>query len=258
MISVGIVVYNGAEHIRKSLESVINQPYKNIELIVVDGSSSDGTRDILNEYSQHISRLVSEPDRGIYDAMNKVCLLASGDWLIFLGCDDQLKFTFSDMAESLIRPEAVYYGNVILRSSGKISGGKFTAFRLVSRNICHQAIFYPRTVYKKYSYSLEYPWLADYAYNIRLFGDGIAFIFLNQLVSIYNDKGGSSLGDADFEKDKLKMIYQSLGAGYALIAIPIRIIDKIIIAAGSLLKRLLPYSFWKALQELWRSFRNLY
>jgi len=81
-ISIGIVVYNGIEYIRRALGSVVGQPYRNIELIVVDGGSTDGTLSVLNEYSKDISVLVSEPDKGIYDAMNKVCSLATGDWLI--------------------------------------------------------------------------------------------------------------------------------------------------------------------------------
>lgn len=83
-ISIGLVVYNGAEHIRCALDSIVRQSYKNIELIVVDGGSTDGTQDVLNEYAEHISVLVSEPDKGIYDAMNKVNSLATGDWLFFL------------------------------------------------------------------------------------------------------------------------------------------------------------------------------
>ena len=112
-ISVGLVVYNGVEHIRSALDSIVRQSYKNIELIVVDGGSTDGTLDVLHEYAEHISVLVSEPDKGIYDAMNKVCSLATGDWLIFLGCDDNLFDTLGNVAELMTDPDTVYHGDVI-------------------------------------------------------------------------------------------------------------------------------------------------
>jgi len=225
-ISVGMVVYNGIDHIRSALDSIVKQTYKNVELVVVDGGSEDGTKNVLNEYAQHISVLACEPDKGIYDAMNKVCSLATGDWLIFLGCDDALLDTLGNVAEKMSDPDSVYYGNVVLRSSGKIYGGKFSKHRLARMNICHQAAFYPRSVYKKYSYSLEYKWLADYAYNINLFGDGIPFGYVSEIVSIYNDKGGSSLGDAEFEKNKLNLIRSSLGTPYALMEMVRRPISK--------------------------------
>jgi glycosyltransferase involved in cell wall biosynthesis len=225
-ISVGIVVYNGIEHIRSALASVLKQTYKNIELVVVDGGSDDGTQNVLTEYAQHISVLTCEPDKGIYDAMNKVCSLATGDWLIFLGCDDELLDALSNIAEQMSDPACVYYGDVALRSSGKIYGGKFSKHRLARMNFCHQAVFYPRSVYKNYFYSLEYKWLADYAYNIKLVGVGTPFRYVAEVVSVYNDKGGSSLGDAEFEKQELALIRSSLGTAYALIAMVHRPISK--------------------------------
>jgi glycosyltransferase involved in cell wall biosynthesis len=208
----------------------VRQSYRNIELIVVDGGSRDGTQNVLNEYAEHISVLLSEPDNGIYDAMNKVCSLATGDWLIFLGCDDVLLDALSDIAESLNRPDAVYYGDAIFRSNGIVSGGKFSKYKLMNWNICHQAVFYPGPVYKKYSYSLDYKWLADYDYNIRLFGDEIPFVYLGKAVSIYNDKGGSSLGDAEFEKKKLKLIRESFGITYLMIKFVRNVISKVVSA----------------------------
>lgn len=257
-ISIGIIVYNGVEHIRGALDSVVSQSYKDIELIVVDGGSTDGTLDVLHDYAGHISVLVSAPDKGIYDAMNKVCSLATGDWLIFLGCDDVLLNIICDVAASLNQSDAIYYGDAIFRSNDRVIGGEFSKYRLMKSNICHQAVFYPMTVYKKYSYSLDYKWLADYAYNIRLFGEGIQFVYLGIVVSIYNDKGGSSLGDAVFEKNKLRLIRESLGTAYALLEILSRLADKAAITIGVVMKCLLPDSCWRYWQSLWRRFRQTY
>lgn len=280
-ISIGLVVYNGEAHIRGALDSIVNQPYKNIELIVVDGGSKDGTQNVLSEYAEHISVAVSEPDKGIYDAMNKVCSLATGDWLIFLGCDDVLLGWLGNITEFMTDLDRVYYGDVIVRSSGKIYGGKFSKQRLAQMNFCHQAVFYPSTVYKKYFYSLDYKWYADYVYNLKLMGDEVPFSYVGVVISIFNDKGGSSRGDAEFEKSKINLIRSSLGITYALIEIlrrrkeawgdkalkvsalvvntlVVKPVDKTVIAIGIVLKRLLPYSFWKYFQSTWRWLRKNY
>src|SRR5579864_8568492 len=87
-ISVITVCHNARQTIRDTIESVIGQDYPDIEYIVVDGASSDGTKEILSGYRNRIDRLVSEPDSGIYDAMNKAWKMATGDFIGFLHADD--------------------------------------------------------------------------------------------------------------------------------------------------------------------------
>lgn len=87
-VSIITVVYNGAEHIRDCIESVLNQTYPNLEYIVVDGNSTDGTQAIVKAYGERITRFVSEPDRGLYDAMNKGIRMATGDIVGLLNADD--------------------------------------------------------------------------------------------------------------------------------------------------------------------------
>jgi glycosyltransferase involved in cell wall biosynthesis len=251
-ISVGIVVYNGAGHIRRALDSVVQQSCRNIELVVVDGGSTDGTLEVLCEYAQYISVLVSEPDQGIYDAMNKVCTRATGDWLIFLGCDDVLLDKLGEIAALLKRPGTVYYGDVIKRSSGKIYGGRFSKYRLMRYNICHQSLFYPKEIYRRYFYSLEYRWLADYAYNLRLLGDRVPFVHIGMVVAIYNDEGGSASGDADLTRDQLRLIREAFGNTYALIEVLCRFRDKVASLISRMLRRLLPHAYWRYCQTLWR------
>jgi glycosyltransferase involved in cell wall biosynthesis len=87
-ISVITAVYNNASTIRDALESTLSQSYNNVELVVVDGASTDGTRDIIEPYRHRIGTFVSEPDNGIYDALNKGVCMASGDVVGFLHSDD--------------------------------------------------------------------------------------------------------------------------------------------------------------------------
>jgi glycosyltransferase involved in cell wall biosynthesis len=87
-ISIITVCYNSSETIRDTIESVLSQNYKDIEYIIVDGVSKDGTIDIISEYKDRISKVISEPDKGIYDAMNKGVMASTGDFVGILNSDD--------------------------------------------------------------------------------------------------------------------------------------------------------------------------
>ena len=87
-VSIITVVFNGAKYIRSAIQSILSQDYDNIEYIVIDGGSIDGTVDIVKEYQDKISVFISEPDEGIYDAMNKGIALATGNVIGILNSDD--------------------------------------------------------------------------------------------------------------------------------------------------------------------------
>ena len=87
-VSIITVVLNNVQHIENCINSVLNQTYGNIEYIIIDGGSTDGTIDLIKKYEKQISRWVSEPDRGIYDAMNKGIMKSSGDIIGILNSDD--------------------------------------------------------------------------------------------------------------------------------------------------------------------------
>lgn len=98
-ISVITVVYNNVDTIKDTIESVLSQTYKNIEYIIIDGGSTDGTLDVIKEYEDKIDRYISEPDNGLWDAMNKGVSLASGDYIGFLNSDDL--FAGEDVLEKI-------------------------------------------------------------------------------------------------------------------------------------------------------------
>lgn len=104
LISVVIAVYNGADTLQQCLDSVVQQTYPNVELIVIDGGSRDGTVELLESYQTKIRYWVSEPDRGIYSAWNKALLQVKGEWVCFLGADDFLwdQYVLSRMASQLV------------------------------------------------------------------------------------------------------------------------------------------------------------
>lgn len=110
-ISIVTVVYNGELTLESTILSVVNQDYQDTEFIVIDGGSTDSTIDIIKKYESNITHWVSESDKGIYDAMNKGLQLATGDWLIFIGCDDLVLNVLHRIAPILTDNNSLYYGN---------------------------------------------------------------------------------------------------------------------------------------------------
>jgi len=212
LISVIIVVYNAENELEETLISVVNQKYSTIELIVIDGGSTDGTLKILEKYNSKITFWKSEPDKGIYDAMNKAVKIAKGDWIYFLGAGDILFNVLHEIADNLLDPSYIYYGDVYRKDLHKIYDGEFTSFKLAVNNICHQAIFYPAIVFKKYHFETRYKALADHNLNMQCFGDKeIHFSYLPKLLSIYEGEGFSKVNSVDHEffRDKIKIIQKN-------------------------------------------------
>ena len=211
-VSVVTVCYNAVQTLEKTILSVLSQTYPDVEYIIIDGGSTDGTVDIIKKYAGRLAYWVSESDKGIYDAMNKGMKHANGDYLIFLGADDLF---FSGETLSVIAPnlekEEVYYGDSYMTYIRKIYWGRFNKYKLAIGNICHQAIFYPRCVYKRKGYDIRYKVYADYVYNMELF-DKVKFNYLDETVSIFN-YGGTSYRAKDklFKITKKKIVYENLG-----------------------------------------------
>jgi len=209
LVSIITVVLNGAKTLEKAIKSVIHQKFKNYEYIIVDGNSVDGSIEIIKKYESKLACWISEPDKGIYDAMNKAVPLSRGKWIYFLGADDHLLEGFATAVDYLKNEKTLYYGNVYRPIINRIYDGKFSAYKLACRNICHQGIFYPRHIWEKYSYNLKYPILADYELNLRCFADSdIKFEYVPVSIAIFWDEGGVSPTQVDtvFEKDKLALI----------------------------------------------------
>lgn len=212
-ISVAIVTYNCAKHVRVSLDSVANQTYDNKEIVVVDGNSTDETFDIVKEFAYIPHAFISEKDNGVYDAMNKALKLASGDFLIFLGADDSFAHpnVLAEFVDKIDLLDNIYYGNVYRIGRNDLYCGKFNSFKFAVKNISHQALFYPKKIYKQYSYSLDFKIFADYAYNIKLW-KAAKFQYLPFLVSVYQQGGLSDVEqDIPFELAKRKFVMDNLG-----------------------------------------------
>jgi glycosyltransferase involved in cell wall biosynthesis len=210
-IAVITVCYNAAAVIEQTIESVLRQTYDNIEYVVIDGGSTDGTVAILQKYSDRLSKWVSEPDKGIYDAMNKGIDLVTGNWVYFIGAGDELNNVLDGVAGKLVKTNCVYYGDVFREDIKQVYDGEYSAYRLAVLNICHQAIFYPLAALKKYRYNTKYPLLADHELNMRIYGDkDFVFEYMPLIIANYEGDGLSALSwDLDFFKDKMKIVKES-------------------------------------------------
>ncbi|AZL54036.1 glycosyltransferase [Aliarcobacter skirrowii] len=210
LISIVTVVFNGVKYLEETIKSVINQKYNNIEYIIVDGGSNDGTIDIIKKYEDKIDYWLSEEDNGIYDAMNKGLEFASGDWIYFLGSDDKL---ISEGIQSMFKVKrdktSVYYGNVIMFSSKEKWGQLYTKIHTMFYNIPHQAIFYPKIYYKNAKFDLDYKSASDHIYLMNYVNSKNAnWIYVDINIAEYNDCIGiSSINqDIKFRKNQYKII----------------------------------------------------
>jgi len=191
--SVVTVCYNAETTIEETIKSVLAQDFNFVEYIIIDGNSCDNTLNIIKKYLDKVV-LVSEPDHGIYDAMNKGLTKATGDFLIFMGADDVFYSSkvLSKIAANIDDKRSVYYGNVLRLKDNRIYDGAFTKWMWGYKNICHQAIFYPKSIYKNKKYDVEYKLVADWVYNLELLANNVSFTFVDVVVSRYNDIDGAS------------------------------------------------------------------
>ena len=178
-ISIITVCYNAVDTIELSILSLLNQDYKDLEYIVIDGGSSDGTVEIVNRYLTHISYFISEPDSGIYDALNKGIKHATGDVIGVLHANDcyaseQVLSKVAD-ANSHHQVDAVYGNLVFLNANGRVV--RKWKSRQVTRLLLelgwmppHPTLFIKKSFFNKYgNYRLDFGTAADYELILRLF-----------------------------------------------------------------------------------------
>lgn len=175
LVTVITAVLNGADTIKVCLESVLRQDYPNIEHIVLDGGSSDGTVDVLQQYDDWIALWRSEPDKGIYDAWNKALLEARGEWICFLGADDEFApgAVNAYMTLAAKEPQAEYLSSKIkiVHPSGyvRILGSPWT-WRKFSNSMCtmHAGTMHRRSLLDRLGpYDISYRIVADYELLLR-------------------------------------------------------------------------------------------
>ena len=178
-ISIITVCFNSSKTIEKTFQSILNQTYNDIEYIVIDGGSTDSTLDIIKKYKKNIASFISEPDKGLYDAMNKGIKLATGDIVGILNSDDI--YTDEKVLENVARFHEnnnveVSLGNIIqLTNYGKVVR-RYSAKKWIPNKLKigfmppHPSLFFKRELFEKYGYyHLDFVSGADYELIVRFF-----------------------------------------------------------------------------------------
>lgn len=240
-ITIITTTFNSEKTIRDTFESVLNQTYNNIEYIVVDGHSNDSTLEIIREYETRFNgrmRWISEPDNGIYDAMNKGIRMATGDVIGILNSDDFFRDTnvLMDIVNSISRADAVY-GDIMYVSSSNPKldvrpysspGFKLWMFKL-GLMPAHPSFYCKRHVYEKYGlYATDLPIAADFDFIIRvMYKYRIKTNYIHRNFISMRIGGASSSGIRSyfknlkdrkvvFKRNAIKSNYIFLGIGYLI------------------------------------------
>lgn len=217
--SIIIPTYNAEKVIERCLCSIISQLFQSYEVIIVDGNSTDNTISISKEsFNGEKIKLFSQKDEGTYDAMNKGIELSTGEWIYFLGSDDELydNNVLSSIAKAANQIDAnVIYGNALIvndstwAKNGEVYDGEFDFSKLARKNICHQAIFYKRSFLNAFNlrYNLAYTLLADWDFNFQCFAK-TKFHYTNTIISKFFSGGQTTINNQDlhFYRDVLKNI----------------------------------------------------
>jgi glycosyltransferase involved in cell wall biosynthesis len=200
LVSVVTVTRNSALQIATAIESVLSQSYRPLEYIVIDGASSDGTVDIVRRYEKRISRLISEPDDGIYFAMNKGLLVSSGSGIIFINSDDS--FAHSEALASLVEARrqsgihpTICYSDFIKRYSSLDRSMLMKANTTLERGfaLCHQAMLVDRSAYDLVGgFDTSYRYAADHEWTARAMRAGVRFLKADVKPTVVFNHGGAS------------------------------------------------------------------
>lgn len=177
--SIITVTYNAQKVLEDTIQSVISQTYHQVEYIIIDGASRDNTLTIIEKYRSRISQVVSEPDKGLYDAMNKGISLATGDYICFLNAGDSFhdNHTLQRMVHSIHSNEwpDILYGETALVDAERhflrmrrLSAPEVLNWKSFKQGmlVCHQAFFAKRTLVEPYH--LKYRFSADFDWCIRV------------------------------------------------------------------------------------------
>ncbi len=208
-VSIITVCRNEAGTIEKTLKSVFSQTFENIETVIIDGGSTDGTTGIIEKYGDKIDCFVSEPDEGVYNAMNKGINLSTGDVLYFLNANDTLYS--DDVVKTVVNvfEKGGYdfvYGdiNVVQPEKSRLSrqnkGRNY--YSVLSMPICHQSIFYGRGLFERFGlYDEKFFIAGDHDFNMRvLTAGGVKTRYIEKTIASFARTGIST--DGRFEKTR--------------------------------------------------------
>lgn len=197
-ITIVTVCYNTVNIIEETIQSVLEQNYPNIEYIIIDGGSKDGTLDIIKKYESHITKFISESDKGIYDAMNKGIALSTGEWINFMNAGDVfanesvIKDVFSHTISGNI---GLVYGNVLMNFPGEKGIVKVLdnlQDGSIQFSLNHQSTFTKGDFLRRVGYDTSFKIAADANSFNEIYKEGLGFQYIPITISCYEAANGVS------------------------------------------------------------------
>lgn len=224
-ISIISVTYNAANSIENMIKSIISQVnLSDIEFIIIDGNSTDGTCDIIKKYDSYIDIFLSEKDNGIYDAMNKGLNYAKGEYVYFIGADDTL------YSNDILKNICCYLNSNIDVLSGtvylvdrifhmkKLSKNKYTKDEIITGQMLpHQGLFVRRTLALKYKFNVKYKISSDYEMLLKIIKDNYNILYIDDVIANYNVSGISSLQTEILIKEYTEILKENISEENAIL-----------------------------------------
>lgn len=209
-ISVITVTLNVAHNLNKTLESITGQDYPDLEIIVIDGGSTDGTVEVIKSFSEHIAYWISEPDQGIYDAMNKGLALAKGEWVNFMNAGDTFynRWVLADVFRQEVEDAGVVYGDSIANYKTFKAMRKALPVKDLWKGMvcCHQAMFFRASLIKNMAYRPGSYFSADYELTYRLFKTGKSFRYVPITIAVFDTRGTSNLNMVKSARSNMEIL----------------------------------------------------
>lgn len=226
-ISIITVVYNAKEPLRETLENLKALKYDNKEIIVIDGDSSDGTKSVIEHYSLDISVWVSEPDKGLYDAMNKGLRLSTGEYVWFINAGDKVYSvdTLNNIFDGKEFHSDIYFGETLITTKDGVTLGlrkkklpkklRWQSFRH-GMVVCHQSIIIKRRIAPLYN--LKYRYAADIEWVLESLKKARSIYNTHQILSIFTEGGISTTSRHASLKERFTIMRHHFGLTQTLLS----------------------------------------
>ncbi len=211
LVTIVTVTYNAEDLLEETILSVINQSYKNIEYIIIDGASTDGTVDIIKKYENKINYWISEPDNGLYFAMNKAIKKATGKWINFMNAGD----TFADnnvvayVMEHKENNAELIYGNyhkknmdIVVKAQEKTNWYRTMPF-------CHQTLFTRTELMKTEPFDINFRITADHNFILKMYQQQKNFSYLDKTLAVFSEGGFANSNTVKMCIESLKVLMEN-------------------------------------------------